>query len=288
MARLRAHIAGGPVVHFYPGPRHLLGGMLVVIGGPGAIPGDPEQVEGLMPRVVLALMAGPSVTGLLLTGLLSGRTGLRELGSRLLRWRVDARCYAFALLTAPLSTMAILFALSRISPGLFPRSSTTGGEASLVLLGLGTVLFGGLLEEVGWTGFAVPRLLPRHGVLLTGILVGVLWGAWHFLINAWYSGRISGGVSLAVFVPLYFLAGVAQLTAYRVLMVWVYERTGSLLVVTLMHGSLIASTTPVLLPPTTGMAFLTWFSASAAVFWAVVAVVVVADRGQLARPERNV
>ena len=65
------------------------GAMLLVIGGPGGIPANREQSETLMPLVVLALIAGPSVTGLALTGLYSGRSGLRELGSRLLRWRLD-------------------------------------------------------------------------------------------------------------------------------------------------------------------------------------------------------
>jgi hypothetical protein len=49
---------------------------------------------------VLSLMAGPSLTGLLLTGLVSGRAGLRDLRARLLRWRGGARWYAVALLTA--------------------------------------------------------------------------------------------------------------------------------------------------------------------------------------------
>jgi len=63
--------------------------------------------------------------------------------------------------------------------------------------------------------------------------------------------------------------------------VWIYDRTGSLLVATLMHGSLVASTAmPILVPPATGAAFLTWFLVSAAVLWGVVAAVAVANRGR--------
>ena len=62
------------------------GGMLMVIGGPGGLPGTPEQADRLM-GIAFSLMAGPSVSGLLLTGLVSGRTGLRDLLARLLRWR---------------------------------------------------------------------------------------------------------------------------------------------------------------------------------------------------------
>jgi hypothetical protein len=102
-------------------------------------------------------------------------------------------------------------------------------------------------------------------------------------VNFWNSGVISSELRLGLFLTLYFLTGVAQLTAYRVLMVWVYDRTESLLIAVLMHASLIVSTMPGLIPATTGMAFLTWFPASAAALWVVVAVVALASRAQLSR-----
>jgi hypothetical protein len=69
---------------------------------------------------------------------------------------------------------------------------------------------------------------------------------------------------------LYFFAGVAPLTAYRILMTWVYGRTGSLLIAVLMYASLIVSTTPLLIPALTRAEFLTWFGASAVLYWAIV------------------
>ena len=63
------------------------GGILLVIGGPGGIPGTPEQFKRLLFFVALAMMHGPSLAGILLTGLISGRAGLRELIFRLLKWR---------------------------------------------------------------------------------------------------------------------------------------------------------------------------------------------------------
>jgi hypothetical protein len=76
------------------------GGMLLIIGGPGAIPATAEDTTKLFPAVYLVTVAGPSLAGILLTGLTGGWAGLRELGSRLLKWRVGARWYAVALLTA--------------------------------------------------------------------------------------------------------------------------------------------------------------------------------------------
>jgi hypothetical protein len=100
-------------------------------------------------------------------------------------------------------------------------------------------------------------------------------------VNFWYSGANSGQLSLVLFLTLYFLTGVAQLTAYRVLMVWVYDRTESLLIAVLMHASLIVSTTPILLAAMTGTAFLTWFVVFTGALWVVVTAVALANGSQL-------
>ena len=98
------------------------------------------------------------------------------------------------------------------------------------------------LEELGWTGFVMPRLRQRYGVLTTGLIMGVLWGAWHFPLFSG-SARVSG------LSPSFFLAVLlfSWLPAFRVLMVWVYDRTGSLLLVMLMHAPLAAGSL-ILLP----------------------------------------
>jgi membrane protease YdiL (CAAX protease family) len=219
------------------------------------------------------MLAGPAVASILLIVLLSGTAGLRELFSRLLRWRVGARWYVAALLPAPVLAAAVLFALSLTSP-IF----TAEGKAAILLAGI-TAGLTTVLEEVGWTGFAVPRLRRRHGVVATGLIVGVVWGAWHLLQTLWAGGTYAGSLPVPVFVALYFLAGLAQLTAYRVLMVWVYDRTESLLVATLMHASLTASTIFVFTPVATGASFLISTWALAGAMWIVVAAVAFAGSG---------
>jgi membrane protease YdiL (CAAX protease family) len=66
-------------------------------------------------------------------------------------------------------------------------------------------------------------------------------------------------------------------------MVWVYDRTGSLLVVILVHASLIASTLFILLPKATGVALSTYYLVLTAVLWIVIAAVAVTNGGQLSR-----
>jgi uncharacterized protein len=255
------------------------GGVLLVVGGPGGIPGTAEQFKRLLPFAIPALLAGPSVAGILLTGLVSGRAGFRELLSRLLRWRVGARWYAVALLTAPFLMTAGTLALSLISPVFLPNIVTTSDRASLLLFGIAWGLIVGFFEELGWTGFAMPRLRRRHGVLTTGLLMGVLWGAWHVLTNdLWGGAAYSGGLPLALFLTVNgFTFLVGQLPAYRLLMVWVYDRTGSLLVAMLMHASLTACTL-ILSTSATGLAFLTYGLVVAVAQWGLVAAVAAGQR----------
>jgi membrane protease YdiL (CAAX protease family) len=270
------------------------GGLLVM--GPGGLPGTSEQVSALFPLAFLFLYAGPVVSSPLLTGLISGRAGFRELFSRLIRWRVDVRWYAVALLTIPLLMAVAYVPLSLISPGFLPRIVSSGSgatpllsafgigaddKAAMVLAGFVAGVMFGFLEELGWTGFAIPALKRSHGFLATGLIVGILWGAWHVPITFWSTGDPSGAFSLNLFLPP-FVFYVADLTAYRVLMVWVYDRTESLLLATLMHASLIASTLVVLAPVATeGTALVIYWLVLAAALWVVVAAVATAKGGWL-------
>src|SRR5215207_1895886 len=119
------------------------GGILFVVGPSGIsanrLPSD-MQIAILFPTMVV----GPSVAGPLLTGLLYGREGFRELRSRLLKWRVGARWYAVALLTAPLAYVASLLVLSLSSPKLLPAIFTADGKVALLLGGIVVGLFVGI------------------------------------------------------------------------------------------------------------------------------------------------
>ncbi len=280
MKTITAFIKRHPVLTFYALAFALSwGGILIAVGGPGGYPGTPKQVTQLFLFVMLAWLAGPSVSSLLVTGLVDGQAGLRELLSRLLKWRVGARWYAVALLTAPLVYVAMSFALSLTSREFLPNILTTSDTAALLLMGLAYgLLGGGFCEELGWTGFAVPRLRQRYGVLTTGLIVGVLWGAYHFSVIYWSSSP-SGALPLVILLAQLF----AWLPAYRVLMVWVYDRSGSLLVAMLMHAVLTSGM--IILTPTaiSGVPLLTWLVVLAAVLWVVVAAVAVASGGHLSQ-----
>jgi uncharacterized protein len=230
----------------------------------------------------VVMFVGPCVAGILLTAVVYGKAGLRDLGARSVKWRVAATWYAVALLTTPILATATLLALLPVSPEYLPAIFATEDKTSLLLMGAAMGLVVGVFEEIGWTGFAIPELRRRHGVFATGIGVGALWAGWHVLVYVWGSGDPSGTFSPALFLPEFlFLVGV--LPVYRVLMVWVYDRTGSLLVAILMHAAHTASTTVLFVPSATGMSRVTYYVLLTIALWGFVGVVAAANRGQIAR-----
>ena len=226
------------------------------------------------------MLLGPSIASILLTGIISGGAGFRELVSRLLRWRVGIRWYGVALLTAPLSTVAVLLTLSLFSPEFLPGIFTSDDKATLLLAGIVGGFTVGFFEELGWTGFATPRMRLRYSILSTGLIIGLLWGAWHFLLF-WENDSFSGAFPLVLLIARLF----TWLPAYRILMVWVYGRTESLLVTILMHTSLVA-TLAIFDPPLAGGGLLALILVRAAVLWIIAAVVTSAQQ-QVAREEWN-
>jgi membrane protease YdiL (CAAX protease family) len=255
------------------------GGLLWAAGGPGGIPVAPDRVDTLLPGVVLSVLAGPSVAGLLLTALVDGSAGLRAVLARLVGWRVGPRWYVWALLSAPLLMGGLLLALSLVSPVFRPGVVTSPEPASFLRFGIVVGLSAGFFEELGWTGFALPRLRRRYGVAGAGLVLGLAWAVWHVLPAVWLSGAVSGRFALTS----YLLDPFLYLIAFRVLMVWVYEHTGSLLMAMLMHASLTASARVLTPAGLAGAPLLTFDLVWAAAMGGIV-VVAVARGGRLSRP----
>jgi len=280
MTSIRALIKMHPVLTYYILTFVISWGGGLIVLGPDGVLGirQPSQAQFLV--AILAGIAGPSVAGILLTSLVDGRTGLHNLRSRLFKWRVGARWYALALLTGPLVASAALFALSPTDSAFLPGIFASDHKMSLLLIGIAVGLGAGFFEELGWTGFAIPRLRLRHGILSTGLIVGFLWGAWHLLL---FSGRGSpSGMPIALYLSVLLFS---FLPPFRVLMVWLYDRTESLLVVMIMHAGL--SATSLILQPQTGAEVVAYDLVFATALWLVVAVVAAANRGQLDSRDRR-
>ena len=197
----------------------LTAGPLFLRGAAIELEADALQLLG----IGLSVLAGPLVAGLALTSLVDGRAGLRRLASRAARWRVGARWYA-ALLIFPVLLLAVSLALAAsVSPELSPIFFAPG-----ILMGL----LAGLIEEVGWTGFAYPLMRSKQNILRTAIALGLLHALWHIVPSFLGSYNALEGYWLPSFAGSFVF-----ITALRILIVWVYENTQSLLLAQLMHAS---------------------------------------------------
>jgi membrane protease YdiL (CAAX protease family) len=152
-----------------------------------------------------------------------------------------------------------------------------------VLIGLAVGVGAGLFEALGWTGVAVPRLLERHPLLVTGVGVGLVWGAWHFLAIYWGSANALGSVPVAVYL---LVALFSFLVPYRILMTWVYQRTRSTLIAVLMHASLTSSML-IMGAPVSGRDLVLYDLAFGAVLWIAAAIVLATTTWTVPRGLRN-
>ncbi|MEJ2596379.1 MAG: CPBP family intramembrane metalloprotease [bacterium] len=237
-------------------------GLVIILAGPNNLPIDPERSADLLPVLYISMLLGPSAAGLLMTGLTEGKRGFTELRARLMKWRAGIHWYAFALFAPPVAAILILLLLSLFSSQFQPSIQLSDQGSRMIMNGVLAGIMVGLFEEIGWTGFLIPRMLQRHTLRTTGLTVGVLWGAWHFILF-WESDSFYAGLPFLVLLGRLF----AWLPPFRVIMVWIYDQTDSLPLVILTHASLVFTTT-VLVPMTlSGTLLLAWILTWGVILW---------------------
>jgi membrane protease YdiL (CAAX protease family) len=174
----------------------------------------------------------PAIAALLAAALTGGRGALRELGSRLVRWRVGWQWYVVVILGPALFSLAVagVYTLFGGSWAEAAPPAILAGPLLLLPLFLAILtLTDGLGEELAWRGFALPRLLTRYNALLASVVLGVIWALWHLPL-LWTEGN--GMFHLPVWLLL------LDLTAKAILFTWVFLHTrGSVLIAMLFHGA---------------------------------------------------
>jgi membrane protease YdiL (CAAX protease family) len=275
--QVRGLIRRNPVLVYYLLTFALSWGAILVAVGSRGFPVNPAQLGARLPILIVAMLLGPGVASVLLTGIVGGRPGYRILLSRMLHWRVGIECYAAAVLVAPILLGGVPLALSILNPEFIPRIFSDLDKRSLLQLGLAAGLSVGVFEELGWTGFVIPRLRLRSGVLATGAIVGFLWGAWHIPVIALQGSTPGESFSFQNSLgALVFSFGL--LPVFRVLMVWVYDRSHSLLLAMAMHMSLAAGNIIFGLGSAKGLTSPLFTLMLSAALWVVVAVIFAANR----------
>ncbi|MEQ1693367.1 MAG: CPBP family intramembrane glutamic endopeptidase, partial [Gemmatimonas sp.] len=190
---------------------------------------------------------GPLSAAFVVSAWESGRTGPRELSRAMVQWRGATHWLAVALL-APYALLAIAITATSLVDGTtvslagLGRSREFAEFSAVGFLAFNIVSFG-FGEEVGWRGYALPRLQARHSALIASLLLTVGWALWHlplFLYRPGYTSMSAAGV-----VGWFF-----SLLTGAVLLTWLYnESRGSLLVVAVFHATIDVAFTSELAAP---------------------------------------
>jgi membrane protease YdiL (CAAX protease family) len=128
----------------------------------------------------------------------------------------------------------------------------------------------GFLEEIGWTGFAFPKLRLQMNALGAGVVVGLLWSVWHLPVIDYLGTATPHG---AYWLP-FFVTFSAAMTAMRVLISWIYVNTRSVLLAQLMHVSSTGSLVIFSPPGVTAGQEVMWYGVYAIMLGLAVAIVV--------------
>ena len=224
-----------PVVAFYI--------LAWLIGGVFSAPFMAASTWGVtlqIPVYVLFVAASSSsLAAAIVTGVISGWAGIKELLGRFLIWRFGLQWWATVLLL-PLVWWLLAMLLSSLFDGSTLDTSRFQPLSFVIPFFLLRIVQAGLGEEYGWRGFALPRLQSRYDALVAGTIVGVMHGLWHWPMY------FTGGFNLSQyalrmevgFVPA-ILLDTLVITLWSIVYTWFYNNTkGSVLIAAVFHANI--------------------------------------------------
>jgi membrane protease YdiL (CAAX protease family) len=168
------------------------------------------------------------LAALIMTGLTKDKLGIADIFKRLFKWRMRPVWWVVAL--SPLVGYLMIVIVQRLIQGEWADFSLLGEVNFLPNLGAGALLLWvltyGIGEEIGWRGYALPRLQEKMNALNATLVLGVLWALWHLPIFFY------------LFDPAIAIGWFFGLMSGAIVFTWIYNSTGgSLLAVALWHGA---------------------------------------------------
>ena len=227
---------------------------------------------------------GPMVAAVIVTAQESGRAGLRSLLSRVVRWRVAPIWYGVALLgsiVVVLGGMAMHVVLGGQPPNL---PGMIGALPTVLAISVYMFIQVGIGEEIGWRGYALPKLQSGYGALVSSLILGGIWVLWHLPL---FFNPASSYSNTPFWALLIFMLPVS------ILITWIFNSTGgSALMIMILHAMLNASIGPLWKATpeySTAVSNTDVYLLQAAVLWvAAIVVVLVYGASNLSRKPRQV
>lgn len=222
-----------------------------------AAPGNTGFFGGRGPVFLLGVFA-PGLVALAFTAQAEGRAGLTRLLARIGRWRVGARWYVVAIIYFAVIKLAAAL-VHRVVTDEWPPFDDT--PVARIVAGILVSVWAQAGEEVGWRGYALPRLAQYVGLAGASLILGVIWAAWHLPLFVLPDSGSTGQS---------FLVYSLHVTALSVVAAFLYWKTGgSLLLVMLLHAAV--NNTTGIVPAAVGSAIAPIAFGGSLVGWATVA-----------------
>jgi len=193
----------------------------------GAVAG--RQLLPGLPVVDALIAVCPLLAASILTYRESGTAGVKELLKRAFDYKsIRARVWYVPILLLMPATTVVAYGLMRVMGLPLPPPHIPVLAAPLLFVAF---FIGAVGEEVGWSGYATEGMLERWNAVQTGILLGLVWAAWHVV------------QLVQLHRPPTWIAWWSLLTvAARVLIVWLYDSTGrSVFAAVLFHAMMNVS-----------------------------------------------
>src|ERR671911_2053671 len=173
----------------------------------------------------------PFIAALIVIPLTRGVAGLKELGLRMIRWRVRWYWYVVAI-GLPLAVVGLTVVLN-VALGASVPSLAGVGSVSTVLMMFAIRLInpgdGALGEEPGWRGVALPGLQSTLSPLVSTLILGVAVTVWHVPLLFLEDGLLRPSIIVG------FLLGTMAVTFWYT---WLFNHTGgSVLMTVVAHAS---------------------------------------------------
>jgi membrane protease YdiL (CAAX protease family) len=172
---------------------------------------------GIAPETVTFM---PSLLGLAMAFAVGGKQGGLNLLRSVGRWRVQSRYWLIAWF-GPLFMFVVGLGIYLIMGGQAPSFTVFRQELTLVPLWLVVVFLpfnGPVGEELGWRGYALPKLQQRAGPLIASLVIGTIWGIWH-LPSFFNPTSVQASLGLVFLIP-YVVGTISN----SVIMTWLYNR----------------------------------------------------------------
>ena len=175
---------------------------------------------------------GPFFSAIFITHISEGKTGIKKLFKRVFNWRVNIRWYFIAVFLFTIINLLSAFSF------VWPLGEVTVDEYYEIIFRflmffpiyflIAGIIGGPLGEEIGWHGFAVPRLQKKTNALFASLIHGPIWALWHLPL-IYFTGNLSIDTLI-----LY----ISSITGGCIIITWLFNRVnGSVLLTLIMHTS---------------------------------------------------